>query len=158
MTPMRTLPRHATTVVTAVMLAAVAACRNDDPGIGNDLEQDLAAARASSLELAPSGRKTEVVSAVERLPAGTRAAAPRQAPPARSTPARQTAARSAPEPRPAPTSRAPARVAQAPDTAVTAPAPAPAPRPQPVHTQQAPPGGYKSVGEVIRDAPFPINP
>jgi hypothetical protein len=169
MTLMRTLSRHATTAAAALLVTALA-CRDQDvrrAAVSSDLEQDLAQARATSLELAPAGRKTEVVSAVERVPAGTRAESPQAAPrQAQRQPQHQPAQPRAPRsaevtPTPAPTP-APAPVASTQsESATDAGQGAPAPRPQPAPaapSAQGRRGGYKSVGEVIRDAPFPINP
>ena len=152
----------------AVLVAAAAACSGspDHPAVSSDLEQDLAKAGGTNVQLAGnSGNRVEVVSASERVesptPApkaktvsrapsvnrGTRAVAPSAR---RETPA---AAQPAPKAEQAPAEEA--RVEREPE-----PAPLPQSRPQaPVPSRQPEPrGGWKTPGEVIRNAPFPINP
>jgi hypothetical protein len=135
---------------------AVAACGRSSTG--NDaMKRDLELAGSTGLELAPRSSGTQVVSSIEETPSAV--------------PAKSTAHVRAPAK--APTKRTPvhqaAKVAQTPEQAVEeTPAPAqpapqevipatPAPTPNPVPTPQRR-GGYKSIGEVIRNAPFPINP
>jgi hypothetical protein len=130
-------------------LAGLAAC-----GGGNatqatgDLQRDLQLASSQQgLELVPNATRTQVVSAIEQ----TGTAEPAPAPTKTRTPVvRPTPRRVAPQ----------ARV-------VRAPAPAPerqVERPSSRPTFDAnvisppPPGGYKTMGEIIRNAPFPINP
>lgn len=153
----------------AVLVAAAAACSGspDHPTVSSDLEQDLAKAGGSNVQLAANpGNRLDVVSASERVesptPApkaktvsrapsvnkGTRAVAPS---PKRETPA-------AAQPAPKPEEQTPAeqpRVERQPE-----PEPVPQSRPQaPVPSRQPEPrGGWKTPGEVIRNAPFPINP
>jgi len=133
----------------------MAACSRSSTG--NDaLKRDLDLAGSTSLELAPRASGTQVVSAVEESPgavparstARVRAPAKSAAPRA---PARQTAARTPERPQPEPI-----REAELPSESSALPA-TPAPTPTPVPTPQRR-GGYKSVGEIIRNAPFPINP
>jgi hypothetical protein len=149
----------------ALLLAAAAACSGapDKPALSADLEQDLARAGGAKVELAGSpANRVEVVSATERIesaapaPAKTAAPAPKATPGKRAatpTPRRSQPAASAPAPRspePAPVERP--RVEPASD-------PVPQSRPQaPTPRQQEPPGGWRTPSEVIRNAPFPINP
>jgi len=152
----------------AVLVVAAAACSGspDHPPVSSDLEQDLAKAGGTNVQLAGNpGNRLEVVSASERVesptPApkaktvsrapsvnrGTRAVAPS---PRRETPA---AAQPAPKAEEAPAEQP--RVEREPE-----PEPLPQSRPQaPVPSRQPEPrGGWRTPGEVIRNAPFPINP
>ena len=149
------------TMAAALLLAGALACsgKPSTPTLASDLKDDLQAAQGSTVELAPDGaRRTQVVSAEELTGAGTAPRAPQATP--RATPRSIPAART---PAPAPAPAAPA--------VVVAPAPVPPvvnadtlapiePRPAPARPAATPSrrGGYKSVGDVIRDAPFPINP
>jgi hypothetical protein len=146
--------------VSAISLIALAACGRNAPTSDAALQRDLDLAKGQGLELAPQSR-TAVLSADELLPAGNRS---RPATPhptvAHRTPAAMPPAVSEPKvaesPAPAPApeaAKAPAR-----DSAVAvAPAPATA-RPSAGAISPPPPGGYKTMGELIRKAPFPINP
>jgi len=152
-----------------VLLAAAAACSGspDKAAVSSDLEQDLARAGGADVQLAgSSANRVDVVSASERVesptPApkaktvsrapsvnrGTRAIAPS---PRRTAPAAAQPAPRAPE-------QTPAEVPQV----IRQPEPQPVPqtRPQaPVPSRQPEPrGGWRTPGEVIRNAPFPINP
>jgi outer membrane biosynthesis protein TonB len=153
----------------ALVLAAAAACSNssEQPKVSSDLEQDLAKAGGANVQLAGnSGNRVDVVSASERIEAptpapkaktvtrapsatrGTRAPAPSVR---RTTPAPAAAAPKAPEPAPAEVIRAepePEPV-RAPQARPQAPVPS---------TQPEPRGGWRTPGEIIRNAPFPINP
>src|SRR5215212_3661880 len=141
-------------VLPAAALLAAAACSDGSAAVSEELDRDLAAARAASVELAPSrSRATQVVSAVERLPAGAPTAV-RRHPAAR--PARQpykapvAKANPAATPKPAP---------EAPPSDVVAGRPSrdtnaaeegtPAPRPRPLPSTPERRGPYKSVGDVI---------
>src|SRR5688500_8491434 len=131
-------------VVAAVL--ALAACQpRAEAALTEDVQRDLQAASAASLELAPSGAGTGVVSAVEQGRA-----------PQAGAPARRTARLAAPTT----TSSEPTTAAAAPaEPQSTATIGAPAPRPTPVQpapTQRR--GRQKTVSQVIRDAPFPILP
>ncbi|HEY5087856.1 MAG TPA: hypothetical protein VII66_10905 [Gemmatimonadaceae bacterium] len=119
-----------------------------------DLSRDLdAASSASSLTLAPTAGRRDVVSAVEQSPEVRRAPAPARAA-ERPSPAPQPAVAVTPQPvTPPPT----AVVAVAPATAAPAIGQATASR-RPMPMQQAPRGGYKTEAEVFRNAPFPITP
>ena len=163
--------RLATAVLT---LAGVAACGQKGQQPSEDLRRDLDQVGSSGIQLAPNAAGTQVISAIEQGPAGTMKTAEPQM---RATP-RATAPRMK-----APSAPAPAVVAEAPQPqpevkAVEAPVPQPVVAPQPVvdepvdrapaaqrpapipvpSTQRAPRGGWKTTGDVIRNAPFPINP
>lgn len=113
----------------------------------SDLSRDLdAASSASTLTLAPTSGRRDVISAVEQSPNMRRAAAP-----SRIQLVRHVTTIAPP----------PAQVA----TQAVAPPPATTPaidqtsqsrRPMPV--QQAHQGRYKTEAEVFRNAPFPITP
>lgn len=132
-------------VVTAALALGGCQSRSDAP-LADDVQRDLQAASSASIELAPAGSGTGVVSAVEQgrspRPATRAPRAPRIAAPAETSPTPTVA--EAPE--------------EASEAAVTAGAPAP--RPTPVRPAQAQRrnGRYKTTAEIIRDAPFPINP
>ncbi len=156
----------------------VAACGGQAAGNETALKHDLDAASGNDLALAPRASQTQVVSALELGKAG--AAAPKVAAPA---PAPQRPAAPAPKPliitRVRYVDRAPAPApAPAPEPTVAA---APEPQPTPAPAERAPvaspsPGsrqlpqttdapargrgrrGTWDMGDVIRNAPFPINP
>src|SRR5437867_6599945 len=138
-------------MIVAATLSGVAACSQSAPSANDALRRDLELARGQGLELAPRGAGQATVSAVELVPQGTRA------PSSSGSSQRATA--------PAPATRH-ETIAQAPapsPSPADAPAPATAPATQrPVSNRPAvnppPPGGYKTMGELIRKAPFPINP
>jgi hypothetical protein len=161
--------RNSLRLTIGAVLVAAAACSGspDHPSVSSDLEQDLAKAGGSNVQLAGnSGNRIDVVSASERVesptPApkaktvtrapsvnrGTKAVAPS---PKRERPAAAQPAPKAEEQAPA----EPPRVGRPPE-----PEPLPQSRPQaPVPSRQPEPrGGWKTPGEVIRNAPFPINP
>ena len=139
--------RHSHSKLLAVAAAlALGACQpRAEAALPEDVQRDLQAASAASLELAPSGSGTAVVSAVEQGRA-PRAGAPARRAERLSAP---TAAAAAPTIEAAPPAE--------PQSTATTGAPAPRPTPvQPVTTQRR--GRQKTVSEVIRDAPFPILP
>ena len=149
---MRIELRRTRLLIPTLALLGAAACGTSSPSVSDDLHRDLELARSQGLELAPRGAGQSTVSAVELLPRGAKTPTVSAA----RTPARTHAV--APKP-------ATPAVAEAPH-AEEAPAPV-APTPDPVRPQApsakpamnpAPPGGYKSMGELIRKAPFPINP
>ena len=121
-----------------------------------DLTRDLDAASSTSssaLTLAPTTGRRDVISAVEQSPDARKAQAPARAqlvvhrtpvvpPPAAAVPQQVTPT----------TAVATVPAAAAPVTAQATPSK----RPTPV--QQTQPGRYKTEAEVIRNAPFPINP
>jgi hypothetical protein len=152
----------------ALMLAAAAACSrsSEQPALSSDLEQDLAKAGGASVLLGGSaGNRVDVVSASERVesPVPTPKAKTVSRAPSANRGVRapvKSARKTTPVAAPAPQAAEPApaeepRVAQEPE-----PTPAPQSRPQaPIPSRQPEPrGGWKTPGEVIRNAPFPINP
>jgi hypothetical protein len=151
----------------AAAIAALAACSGSkQPTLSDDLKQDLAKAGGGDVQLASvSGPRLEVVSASERtignVPA-PRAPNVSRAPSAnRGTRAVVRSARhvtpAAAQPSPKAEQAAPAEAPHA--DPVPEPTPTPVGRPTPMpSTQREPPGGWKTMGDVIRNAPFPINP
>lgn len=146
-------------------IAGLAACSGTSASPADDgLARDLAAVGAASIELAPASAGTQVMSAIEqgeRAPAATPAPSPRrervaQAPVPRA-PRQQT---TRPRPEAVPQAPAPARevVAESPVEAPQPVATSPTPSSQPLGAGPAPPGGWKSIGHVIRNSRVPINP
>jgi hypothetical protein len=129
---MRYLPTLPLLTISVALLSA--AC-GGDPSLDDALKRDLEAASAGSIELAPKGGQ-QVVSAMELTP---------QAKPV----VTKTRRVPAPAPRPKPHNPQPAPASNEP----TAPRPVSTPKVSP-----PPPGGYKTIDEVIRNAPFPIKP
>jgi hypothetical protein len=154
--------------IACVALLASAACSrsSEQPELSDDLMQDLARAGAADVQLAgATTQRLEIVSAAERIESA--APAPRS-PAASKAPSavrgRTAVVKSARKVAPAVAQPAPRAPEPAPaEVFVEEPAPEPAPAqerpraPQP-STQREPPGGWRSPGEVIRNAPFPINP
>jgi hypothetical protein len=152
--------RRRLTISLVASLAALAACQAAPSSGTTELERDLAEVRASSVDLAPRApERTMVVSADELTGAAPERAAPRARPVARPRPRAV-----APRPEPAPVASAVPTPAPAPAVEPAPPTPAPAapaatgplrrlPDPTP-----EPPGGWRSVDDVIRNAPFPIKP
>jgi hypothetical protein len=151
----------------AAAIMALAACsHSEQPALSDDLKQDLAKVGGGDVQLAgaPAAR-TDIVSAAERtngaVPA-PRARAVSRAPSA--VHGAQAVVHSVRHVTPAASSPAPrAEVAPAEEpTAAPAPEPVPASagRPEAPHpsTQREPRGGWKTMGDIIRNAPFPINP
>jgi hypothetical protein len=151
---------------TLALGAVLAACGNKTAPLDEDLARDLEQVGGGSLELAPTASGTQVMSAVELspkapaaapAPAPARARAPRPAPRpkqqvARAPSPKPRAVDRAPDPAPAPE---PARAA-ADEVEMEAPAPSPASAPQ--GAGPAPPGGWRSVDDVIRNSRVPITP
>jgi hypothetical protein len=140
-------PKAGRVVLTILALSGMAACGKSTPvgdaALRRDL--DLVGTPDSGLELAPRTGSQAIVSAEELIPAGNRSKASTR--PASVT--RHPVARAA--------SR---RVSVSPpahhDSVTAAPA---TQRPLPASAvSPPPPGGYKTMGEIIRKAPFPINP
>ena len=151
----------------AVLLAAAAACSGspDRAVVSSDLEQDLAKAGGANVQLAGnSGNRIDVVSASERVDSPT--PAPKEKTVARTPSVKRGTRAAAPSPRretPAAAQPAPRVEEQMPseEPRVEKPEPVPQSRPQapPVPSRQPEPrGGWKTPGELIRNAPFPINP
>lgn len=150
-------------VSTLAFGAILAACGANAAPVDEALARDLERIGGSSLELAPAGQATEVISAVEQTP---RAQAATPAP----APTRTRVAQNAPRPRQQKV-RTPT---PAPRAIESAPAPAAAPEPVEVESEGAvelprpssppqgagapPPGGWRNVNDVIRNSRIPINP
>lgn len=154
--------------IASVVLLASAACSrtSEQPALSDDLKQDLARAGGSDVSLAGSANgRVEVVSAAERTNGAV--AAPKAPTVSRAPSAvrgRTAVVKSARRVTPAAAEPSPRAAEAAPATVRTeepAPEPVPAqtrPRaPQP-STQREPPGGWRTPGQIIRNAPFPINP
>ena len=141
-------------VVAAVSLAACSRSGSAPVDLGSELE----IATGDTSGLLPNRGGTQVVSAIERTPGSVPAAS---APVKRPTPApRATPQRvKAPVVNKAPAPEAEAVVvapAPSPEPAPAAtPAPTPTPTPTPTPRRR---GGYSNMGDIIRNAPFPINP
>ena len=121
-------------IVGSVVCLGIAACSRQR-SMDEQMKQDLDAASVSTMELTPGGGGQRVVSAIEQV-------RPAQPAPAKRTPA--VAPTKAPQ-----TAEAPRDTATGP--AATRPTQRPAVNPPP-------PGGYKTINEVLRNAPFPIKP
>lgn len=149
---------------TAVLLGACS--HADAPSVPDDLKQDLARVGGGDVQLAgSSGRRVDVVSAAERserdLPAPKGHAVTKVASAHRGYRAAVPSARHA--------TPAPARASTG-EAVAPAEAPRAEPAPEPVQSQQRPHqapmpstqrepmGGWKTPGQIIRNAPFPINP
>ncbi|HET7457228.1 MAG TPA: hypothetical protein VFJ74_06215 [Gemmatimonadaceae bacterium] len=163
--------RRGITLAAAVAaLFATAACSGGKKTTPDDaLLQDLQQASGTGVELAPQGGRTQVVSAIEMT--GESKAAPERRLVKRAAQKKEPSYAAAPAP--AKEEQAPAIVpTKNPEPAPSiqpTPEPTPAPAaesrrpeaPMPVSlpsTRNGRRGGYKSVGDVIRNAPFPINP
>ena len=159
-------PLRLTIASVALLVSAACSRTSEQPALSDDLKQDLAKAGGTDVALAGSSNgRIDVVSAVERTDGA--AAAPKSPTVSRApsavrgkTAVVKSAKRAAPaaaQPAPRAAETAPAEV----NTAEPAPEPVPTqarPRaPQP-STQREPPGGWRTPGQVIRNAPFPINP
>lgn len=151
----------------AAVLMVLAACSpSEQPSLSDDLKQDLARVDAGDIQFAGGATtRVEVVSAAERTDAAV--AAPKaptvsRAPSAvrgRSAAVRSARRESAAVAQPAPRAEATTPVEEPRAEAVPEPVPARARVQAPLpSTQREPPGGWRSTGEVIRNAPFPIKP
>ena len=101
------------------------------------MKRDLEAASVGGIELAPTGARTSVVSAIEsKQPVQPRVTSTRRT--------NDSPAKTPPRVTPQVTSTNTEPIATRP---VARPA-----------VQPPPPGGYKTINEVIRNAPFPIKP
>ena len=154
--------------IASVALLASAACSrtSEQPALSDDLKQDLARAGGSDVSLAGSANgRVEVVSAAERTNGAV--AAPKAPTISRAPSAvrgRTAVVKSDRRVTPAAAEPSPRAAEAAPATVRTEdPAPEPVPSqtrpraPQP-STQREPPGGWRTPGQIIRNAPFPINP
>jgi hypothetical protein len=132
-------------------LATLAACGGKSAPVqaSDDLQRDLRLASGAGIELLPNAARTQIVSAVEQSGTAQPAPAPIKA---RTPVARPKPRRVALQPRVA---RTPAR-APTPERQIERPSS------RPIFDANVisppPPGGYKTVDEVIRGAPFPIKP
>jgi hypothetical protein len=149
------------TMLAPIVVVAAAACSGTQP-LDDSLVRDLDRAQSTALELAPAGQSLQLVSEIEGGPAA------RPAPPAEARP-RTVARRTTPPVRPAAQRPAPRDAEPVPVAPRPQPAAAPArevadypatPRPEsaPLGAGPPPPGGWKSVGEVLRTIPIPIKP
>ena len=149
-----------------VAIFAAAACQSKNSS-DDALARELDSASGASAGLLPMGGGTDVVSAIERAPTAKKNPVSAQPKSAQRTTQKApaptaTVAQQAPDPEPAP---APVQTA-----GTTTPASTPSsgvilPRPEsgnhypsPAHHPQPRRGGYPSTGDIIRNAPFPINP
>lgn len=154
--------------IASVAMLALSACSDpkQQPALTDDLKQDLARAGGSDVQMAGSSNgRVEVISAAERTDGAV--AAPKSPAIARAPSAvrgRTAVVRSPRRVSPAPAQPSPRAAEVAPAEVYTEePSPEPMPSqarpraPQP-STQREPPGGWRTPGEIIRNAPFPINP
>jgi hypothetical protein len=154
--------------IASVALLVSAACSrtSEQPALSDDLKQDLAKAGGTDVQLAGSSNgRVDVVSVAERTNGAV--AAPK-APTISKAPSavrgKTAVVKSARKVAPAAAEQSARAEEAAPAEVYTRepePEPVPAqarPRaPQP-STQREPPGGWRTPGQVIRNAPFPINP
>ena len=152
----------------ALLIAAAAACSGspEQATVSSDLEQDLAKAGGANVQLAGgAGNRIDVVSASERVespspaPKGTlitRAASKERGKRAVAPTKRGKTPVAAPSTRP--TETAPVEQPETEVTRTTTPAPQGRPEAPMPARQPEPRGGWRTPGEVIRNAPFPINP
>ncbi|CAN5248894.1 hypothetical protein BH09GEM1_BH09GEM1_15450 [soil metagenome] len=155
--------------ISSLALVTIAACSRsaDKPALPDDLQKDLAAVGGGDVQLAGTGTpRLDIVSAGERTKSPT--PAPKSPTVSRAPSAvhgTRAPVKSVKHDTPAPAQAAPQAVDVAPaevPQAERAPEPVPAaqgrpeaPRPS---TQREPRGGWKTPGQIIRNAPFPINP
>jgi outer membrane biosynthesis protein TonB len=152
----------------ALLLAVAAACSrsSEQPAVSGDLEQDLAKAGGANVQLAGSStNRVDVVSATERLESQVPTPKGESFTP---VPTKKRGKSAAVKSR---RHETPVAV-ESPKAAETAPVEQPRMEPQPTptsapqgrpqapmpSTQPEPRGGWRTPGEVIRNAPFPINP
>ena len=146
------MPGRSRFIAAAISLAALAACGHHAPATDAALQRDLDLAKGQGLELAPQGSARATLSADELAPAGNHARSAPQLATKSPTPRRAT-----PTPSETKVAERPAPTPHSTDS-VVAVAPA-TPRPSATGAiSPPPPGGYKTMGELIRKAPFPINP
>ena len=154
--------------IASVALVALAACSrsSEQPALTDDLKQDLARAGGSDVQMAgASNGRIDVISAAERTDGAV--AAPKSPAIVRAPSAvrgRTAVVRSPRRVTPAPAQPSPRAVETAP-AAVYSEEPSPEPMPSQARprapqpsTQREPPGGWRTPGEIIRNAPFPIKP
>jgi hypothetical protein len=154
--------------ISTLALVTLAACSrsSEQPALPDDLKQDLAKVGGNDVQLVGgSSARLDVVSAGERTQGPT--PTPR-APALSRTPSAFHGKHASVEgvknetPAPARPARAeevlPATVPQAERAPESVPAAAGRPEPPRPSTQREPRGGWSTPGQVIRNAPFPINP
>ena len=161
-----TNPLRLTIASVALLVSAACSRSSEQPALSDDLQQDLARAGGSEVQFAgASNGRIDVVSAAERTNGAV--AAPKSPTVSRAPSAvrgRTAVVKSARRASPAAAKPSPRAAEIAPAEVYTeepAPQPVPAqarPRAPLPSTQREPPGGWRSPGEVIRNAPFPINP
>lgn len=155
--------------ISSLALVTIGACsRNaDQPAVPADLQKDLAAVGGGDVQLAGNATpRLDIVSAGERT--ASVAPAPKSPTVSRAPSAfhgTRALVRSVRRERPAPAQAAPEavevapaevpRIERAPDPYPASTGRPDAPRPS---TQREPRGGWKTPGQIIRGAPFPINP
>ena len=153
--------------VVVLAMAAAACSRSSEPKLSDDLKQDLAKVGGGDVQLAgASSPKLDVVSASERT------MSPAPAPKAPQVSRTASTHRGSAAPVRSPKAEQPVAVESRSEAADAAPVQAPSPDvvPQPSlpaagrpqaplpSTQREPRGGWRTPGEIIRNAPFPINP
>lgn len=143
--------------------AALAACGGNAAPVDEALAADLEKIAGSSLELAPAGQGTQVMSAIElspKAPAAAPAPAPTRARVAQTTrrPERPQVRTPAPAPRAVEQAPAPAEVVEIEAPSEVPAAAAPRPTNPPQGAGAPPPGGWRNVNDVIRNSRVPITP
>ncbi len=155
--------------ISTLAMISVAACSRsaDQPAMADDLKQDLARVGGGDVQLAgPSSPRVDVVSAGERtlspVPAPKAPSVSRVSSAIRGMRApvksvrHETAAPAQATPRATDVAPAEApRVERVPEPVPMSAGRPEAPRPS---TQREPRGGWSTPGQIIRNAPFPINP
>jgi hypothetical protein len=153
----------------ATLILTAAACGGGTPAVPEDVQRDLQAAQAASLELAP--RAAGAITVVSPEEQGRPSAEPVRV---RRAPVRRTKAVAVAQPVASVAANegpvadevgeaveevaevaGPGPVESAPEVEAGLPAPRPRALPLPTPGRR---GGYKTTAEVIRDAPFPIHP
>ena len=163
------MPNTLRLTITSLALATIAACSRsaDQPALSDDLKKDLASVGGGDVQLAGMATpRLDVVSVGERtksLTPAPKSPTVSRAPSAfhgtrapvksvkHDTPAAAQAEIKAAEVAPAEVPQ----VQRAPEPTPAAQGRPEAPRPS---TQREPRGGWKTPGQIIRNAPFPINP
>jgi len=161
------MPNFSRLSASLAAILLLAACSSEPAPVALDesLKQDLARVGGGDVQLAGAGApRLEVVGDVERTErtvVAPRAPTVVRTPSAnrRTRPVVRSARRVTPAPAPAP-----AAIEEESEAPWAEPAPEPAPsqqRPQRAplpSTQREPVGGWRTPGEIIRNAPFPIKP
>jgi hypothetical protein len=162
---MLSMQRHLSLAAGLVAMLAAAACQSKKSS-DDALSRELDSASGSS-GLLPMAGGTDVVSAIERSPTAKKNPVVAHPQSAQRTTQKApqpttTVAEQAPDPAPAEPTPAPigtATPAQSPNSGVALPRPESGNHyPNPARHPQPRRGGYPSTGDIIRRAPFPINP